>query len=198
MVVAALVIAVLSASAPTNMEILEAVVDEACLPLADSLAAAGLDTVMLEITGEHPGGWLVGQSVKAVLDSRGVTVLTEVPRDSVPPVRLSIRPMELSVMLDDAGRTWLIGARRIDRTVMCELYSEVLDPSGVLLLSARSGASRSDRIGESELPGLRSSSDQAWITGGEPAEGGGGLLEPLVVTGVVASLIYLFYSSRAE
>lgn len=196
--VAALVIAVLSATTPTNMEVLEVVVDEACLPLADSLTSAGLDTVMLEIAGDHPGGWLVAQSVKSVLDSRGVTVLTEVSRDSVRSVRLSVRPMELSVMLDDAGRAWLVGARRIDRTVICELYSEALDPSGVLLLSTRSGASRSDRVGQSELPGLRSSSDQAWITGGEPAEGGGGLLEPLVVTGVVASLIYLFYSSRAE
>lgn len=191
----------------SNLELAEQALGEACSSISDSVLAYGIDTVRLEMAGDHPGNWLVEQCIKSELDASGIVVLSSVaasPREPQPAapapgtVALSVRPMELSVVLGGTSRSWLVGPQRVDRMVTCELYAELADSSGTVMGSVRSGASRSDRVSVADLPELRGSSDQAWLTGGEPQASSGGLLEPLVVTGVVASLIYLFYSSRAE
>ncbi len=203
-VVVAIASAVLAFPA-TNLELAEQVVTEACAAIPDSLLDSGFSSIRLEITGEHPGNWLVEQCVKTELDRSGLTVLTaESPRDAGEPdleqgtARLLVRPMELSVLLGSTSRSWFVGPRRVERIASCELYSELVDPSGSVITSLRSSSSRSDRVSVSDLSELKGSSGEVWLTGGEPQAGTGGLLEPLVVTGVVASLIYLFYSSRAE
>jgi len=191
----------------SNLELAEQAVGEACSSISDSVLASGIDSVRLEMSGDHPGNWLVEQCIKAEMDGSGLVVLSTggpSARESQPAapaagaVALRVRPMELSVILGNTSRSWLVGPQKVERTVRCELYAELADSSGTVIGSVRSSASRSDRVPVSDLPELRGSSDQAWLTGGEPQASTGGLLEPLVVTGVVASLIYLFYSSRAE
>jgi hypothetical protein len=182
---------------PTNLEMAEEAIAEACLGLPDSLLSAGFRSVSVSMDGDHQGNWLVLQGVVGALEAGGVQV-TVSDRGSSGPVALRIRPMDLSMSLTDAGRSWIFGSRRIDREFRCELSAELTDSGGIVVMSLRSGASRADRVGYSELERLQGGSSEEWLTGGTPAEAGGGILEPLVVTGVVASLIYLFYSSRAE
>lgn len=191
----------------SNLELAEQAVGEACSSITDSVRASGIDSVRLEMAGEHPGNWLVEQCIKAEMDGSGLVVTSAAGptvRDLQPAVggtgmvALRVRPMELSVILGSTSRPWIVGPQKVERTVTCELYAELADSSGTVIGSIRSSATRSDRVPVSDLPELRGSSDQVWLTGGEPQPSTGGLLEPLVVTGVVTSLIYLFYSSRAE
>ncbi len=189
----------------SNLELAEQIVSEACVSISDSLVDSGVGTVMLEIAGDHPGNWLVEQCVKTELGARGFTVLTQETRpapdstmDHVGPYDLVVRPMELSIVFGSTSRSWLIGPKNVERMAVCELYSELRDAGGTIRTTVRSSSSRSDRVPVDDLPSLRGSSDQVWLRGGELQASSGGILEPLVVTGVVASLIYLFYSSRAE
>ncbi|NLP04401.1 hypothetical protein GX411_00415 [Candidatus Fermentibacteria bacterium] len=183
---------------PTNLELIEEAVTEACLALPGALEAPSGDALAVRIEGDHEGNWLVEQCATAVLEASGFLVADSPRVEEGSPVTIRIRPMELAVTLTGAGRVWLIGSRRVDRLAVCELSTEVVDASGTVVSSIRSGASRSDRIDASDLARLQGASGEAWLTGGTPAQSGGGILEPVVVTGVVASLIYLFYSSRAE
>ncbi len=189
---------VLLTGAPTNLEIAEEAVVEACRPIPDSLLAAGIDAVTLQVTGDHPAGWLVMQCATAGLTGAGVAVTSTPSERGGGGVTLSINPMELSVVLGRVTRPWLVGAKRIDRSVSCELFAQAVDSSGTVMLSMRSSSYGEDRIPFSDLADLQGSSGETWLTGGTPGAETGSLLEPLVVTGVVASLIYLFYSSRAE
>jgi hypothetical protein len=182
---------------PTNLEMAEQAIAEACLSLPDSLLTAGFQSVKVSMDGDHQGNWLVLQGAVSSLEAGGVQV-TSGGRDDAGAVTLRIRPMELSMSLMDAGRSWIFGSRRIDREFRCELSAELTDSQGLVVISMRSGASRADRVGFSELERLQGGGSEEWLTGGTPAAASGGILEPLVVTGVVASLIYLFYSSRAE
>jgi hypothetical protein len=181
---------------PTNLEMAEQVVTESVTSLADSLGDAGIDDVSLEVVGEHAGNWLVEQSARAVLSDHGVSVAADRTGGGMPVLRL--RAMDLAVTLGNTGRSWLFGSKHVDRIARCELAAELLDSGGVTQRSWRCGGFAEDRIPYSELTVLQGSSGEEWITGGTPTSSGGGILEPLVVTGVVASLIYLFYSSRAE
>lgn len=183
---------------PTNLEMAEQVVAESLAGLPDSLSDAGVQSVRLELAGDFQGNWLVQQVATNLLVESGVPVLGERTAEGEPGTVLRLRVMELSVSLDDAGRSWFLGSSRIDRAVRCEVSAELLDGSASVRRSWRCGGSDQDRIPTSDLAELQGSSGQEWLTGGTPQEAGGGILEPLVVTGVVASLIYLFYSSRAE
>ena len=91
----------------------------------------------------------------------------------------------------------MFGRKRVERHAVCELSATLVDAGGTILVSARTSASDSDLVPVAELDVL-DHQDYDWLGQGEIGEEGGGILEPLVVTGVVASLIYLFYSSRAE
>ncbi len=189
----------------SNLELAEQIVGEACIPISDSLVGSGVGVVMLEVAGDHPGNWLVEQCIKTELGDRGLTVLTRESRpapdssvDTAGLQNLVVRPMELSIVFGSSSRSWLIGPKSVERMAVCELYSEIRDAGGTICATVRSSSSRSDRVPVADLQSLRGSSDQVWLTGGELQASSGGILEPLVVTGVVASLIYLFYSSRAE
>ncbi len=181
---------------PTNLDLVEATVEEACSSLAETIAQQGIDTFTIEIEGEHPANWLVEQTIKSVLTGRGLTVIAG--REGASNSVLSIRAMDLAVRYGDTSRSWIFGKKRVERIAICELSSTLIDSGGTIIVSIRSGAEDSDIVPVSELDVLEGAEDWNWLSEGEISGDGGGILEPLVVTGVVASLIYLFYSSRAE
>jgi hypothetical protein len=181
---------------PTNLDLVEAAVEEACSSLAETIAQQGIDTFTIEIEGEHPANWLVEQTIEAVLTGRGLTVTAG--REGTSNSILSIRPMDLAVRYGNTSRSWIFGKKRVERIAICELSSTLVDSEGTIIVSIRSGAEDSDLVPVSELDVLEGAEDWNWLSEGEISGDGGGILEPLVVTGVVASLIYLFYSSRAE
>jgi len=186
-----------STGTPTNLEMAEQVVGQAVTPLADSLCSNGFRSISIEMVGDNPADWLVEQTARSVFSSFGVAV-SAADRTAPEGTTLRLRTMEMAVTLGSAGRSWVFGARRVNRIVRCEVSAEVVGQDGTVERSWRSSSDASDRVHQSDLASLQGSSGQEWLTGGTPSASGGGVLEPLVVTGVVASLIYLFYSSRTQ
>jgi hypothetical protein len=184
-------------STPTNLELTERAVTEACSGLPGELAASSIDTLALQIEGEHQGGWLVSQTATSLLASEGLTVMGSVSEENPYPI-LRLRPMDLGVRYGDVSRAWLVGTKKVERIASCELAATALDSRGRVLMSVRLSAVVADEVPHSDLTQLVGSEDDSWLGSEIPEESGASLLEPLVVSGVVASLIYLFYSSRAE
>ena len=180
----------------TNLELVEATVVEACTELAAMLDEQGVDEVFIVLEGDHTGNWLVEQTASSVLGSLGYSVSTG--RDEGFPFILRLRPMDLAVRYGDTSRSWIFGKKQVERVAVCELSGQLVAENGTIIASMRSSATDSDRVPVSELDVLDGPDDWTWLGEGEIGGDGGGILEPLVVTGVVASLIYLFYSSRAE
>ncbi len=182
---------------PTNMELAEDALEAALQGLAEHLEALEVDRVYVEMEGEHPGNWFVRQTVLSVLREGGIGVVDGESRpDSVPVLR--VRPMEIRVEYGNVGRSWVIGTKKVDRIAECELMFTLLDRDGAVLDNLRTGGRRNDRVSWSEAETAKGSGEWDWLSEDLPEDVGGGILEPVVVTGIVASLIYLFYSSRAE
>lgn len=187
----------LSGAYTTNLELVEATVEEACSELASVLDENGIESVAIAVDGEHSGNWLVEQTAAAILSDLGYTVTTAL-RDGADTHVLHIRPMDLAVRYGDTSRSWIFGKQRVERIAICELSIQLVSTEGTILGALRTSAIDTDVVPVSELDVLDGTEDMTWLAEGEINTGGGGILEPLVVTGVVASLIYLFYSSRAE
>jgi hypothetical protein len=153
--------------------------------------------VAVEISGEHAGAWLLEQTAVYQLNSQAVTV-SSASRERFDGYRLVLRPMELAVRYGDSSRSWLIGTKKVDRHATCEISATLMSPSGEVMMSTRYGADLTDRVPVSALSRLAGDREAPWVSPEMAQNGEGGVLEPLIVSGVVASLIYLFYSSRAE
>ncbi len=193
----AMLLAVMAAQpVPPNMELAEEALEIACDPIADTVSAMGLSEVLIEMSGEHQGEWFALQTLTRIMDDRGLTVIDKESDSTLTAVR--VRPMEIAVEYGDVSRPWVVGARRVDRMARCELSASVVAPDGEVLATLRTSGTAEDRVSWSDAETLTGSTDWDWLAAELPEGGGGGILEPVIVTGVVASLIYLFYSSRAD
>lgn len=176
----------------TNMEMLESVVSDAFGPVAEQVAAAGVEAVALTVEGDHEGAWMLEQTAIAILNDAGVTVVTERGEDLW---NLSIRPMELSVTYSQTRRSWMLGGKQVPRRATCQISANLVDPQGSVTLTVREGAVLNSTVPAGDVVVLESTTER-WVNGELSEEESGNLLEPLVVTGVVTALVYLFYSSR--
>ncbi len=176
----------------TNMDMLESVVNDAMIPIAEQVAAAGVDAVILSVDGEHEGSWLLEQTAVSVLNSAGVTIASSREEDLY---TLNVRPMEFAVTYSQTRRSWILGGREIPRLANCQLSATLRDPQGNVVLTVREGAVLNNTVSANDIVVLESSTER-WVNGELSDEESGNILEPLVVTGVVTALVYLFYSSR--
>ena len=189
---------VLLALAPSNMELAEEAIILALQELHENMSSYDTDNIMIEIIGEHSGNWFIEQTISSILHEHGITVF-EREADSVSSHSiLRIRLMELVVEYGDVSRPWIIGSKRVERIAKCELSSTFLDADGSIIMTARTSGVEVDKISWSDAEILNGSEEWDWLSGELPENRGGGILEPIIVSGVVASLVYLFYSSRAE
>ncbi len=188
----------LLALVPSNMELAEDAIFLALQDLPYNLSSYGADNIQIEILGEHSGNWFIEQTISSVLHENGITVFQrDLDQDSTS-MLLSVRPMELLVEYGDVSRPWIIGSKRVDRIANCELSFTLFDTDRSILMTLRTSGVEEDMISWSDAEVLNGSEEWDWLSGELPENRGGGILEPIIVSGVVASLVYLFYSSRAE
>lgn len=182
---------VLTGSA-TNLDMLETVVLNAMEPVSEQVVAQCTESIQLHIQGEHEGGWLIEQIATMSLRAAGVTVFSA--REEGGWI-LNLRPMELGVTYAQTGRSWILGGKQVPRIASCEISAVLVDPQGNVVLTAREGSVIENIVSPSDIVILESSTEK-WANGELSEEESGNILEPLVVTGVVTALVYLFYSSR--
>ena len=176
----------------TNLDMLETAVTNALEPVSEQVSSQGIETVTLNIQGEHDGGWLIEQIATFVLGNAGVAVCTSRETDGW---ILNLRPMELGVTYAQTRRSWVLGGKQVPRLASCEVAATLVDPEDNVVLTAREGSVVENTISISDIVVIESSTEK-WANGELSEEESGNILEPLVVTGIVTALVYLFYSSR--
>lgn len=176
----------------TNLDMLETVVSNAIEPISEQISAQGIESVILNTAGEHAGSWLVEQIAVASLHEAGVNVSTIREGEGW---TLNLRAMELGVTYAQTRRSWVLGGKQVPRLATCEISATLLSPEGNVVLTSREGSVIESVVSPSDII-LFESSTEKWANGELSEEESGNILEPLVVTGVVTALVYLFYSSR--
>jgi len=180
------------AGSVTNLDMVETAVANALEPVSAQVAALGVEKVSLVVQGEHEGGWLVEQMAASAMGNAGIIVGTMREEEGW---KLVLRPMELGVTYAQTRRSWFLGGKQIPRLASCELSATLVSPDGNVVLSIREGSVIENTVSVSDIRILESSTER-WVNGTLSEQESGNILEPLVVTGVVTALVYLFYSSR--
>jgi hypothetical protein len=195
-----LVLALVSAVPVTNLEVAEEAVLMACQDLPSILYDSDVTRLSLSMQGDHDGNWLVEQSVTTVLSNAGIAVVNGDDMEGSGRVHvMEIRVMDLSIRYGPVHRSWFLGKRKVDRMATVEVSAVLLSTDGSVAFSERLSGELIDELSYGEVDQVSGTgATDSWLTPEVPESEGGGVLEPIIVTGVVASLIYLFYSSRAE
>lgn len=181
-----------------NLELTEQAVFQAVAPISDALSLRGTESLFITVEGGHEGGWLVVQTLTNLLSEKGIGVTTErTERTERTGSQLTVRPMQLGVMYGEIERSWFLGARRMPRSAVCSLAISLLDENGTVIDTWRTEGLEQDTVAPDDRQ-LFEHRTELWVNDTVPAGSGNKVLEPVVVTGVVAALIYLFYSSRAD
>lgn len=178
--------------AMTNLDMLETAVTDAMVPIAEQVAEQGVESIILNIQGEHDGGWLIDQVATSSLSAAGVTVCSSRETDGW---ILNLRPMELGVAYAQTCRSWVLGGKQVPRLASSEIAATLVDSAGNIIHTAREGSVIRNTVSLSDIIILESTTED-WANGELSEEESGNILEPLVVTSVVTALVYLFYSSR--
>jgi hypothetical protein len=181
------------AGSMTNLDMVETTVNDAMESVAEQVSDQGVESVSLSIQGEHEGGWLLEQIATSTLSSAGVTVCSVREEGGW---MLNLRPMEMGVTYAQTRRSWVLGGRQVPRVASCEISAVLVDPEGAAVFTSREGSRLESTVSPSDIVVLESSTEE-WANGKLSEDESGNILEPLVVTGVVTALVYLFYSSRS-
>ncbi|KPL08912.1 hypothetical protein AMJ71_07795 [candidate division TA06 bacterium SM1_40] len=198
------VVSDVSRSLPTNIGLVRTALR---VGFEDSLPELSLDTgrrVVLDSQEPGEDDWLIESEIGQVLRERGYGLLTNLPaadeaQEGERLTVLSYRSVDLRVVYRGAHRSGWRGERMIDRQAVARLDIRVLTwPEGEIVSLRETEGVASDTVPESELALLEGSEFPAENRMVEDHGQSGRLLEPLVVTGLVALLVYVFYTAESS
>lgn len=183
--------------ARSNYEMVRAAAHEACTQQMASLrAAAPGERIAIRGVGTSGGNFLVENALQSALTEAGVQVRTK--PDSLDPI-VEFEVVDLSMIYPRSHRAhwWFGGGRVVEREARARLFLRVVDPAGARILWAdRAEAWQRDRVPASQLRSLEEEKPVAYEKPLAPASHWNKVLEPVVVTGIVAGLIVLFFSNQ--
>lgn len=137
-------------------------------------------------------GYLVSAELARVLGQKGIEVYISSPLNAEPQAELRYLTNQLRVVHKRSYRKLLVGPRMIERWVQADIELTLLE-DGRVISQKRLVAEEESTFPEKDLDLVRSSAlTQEYYT----SSTAGSLWEPLLVTAVVGTLIYLFYAPR--
>ncbi|MBN1424293.1 hypothetical protein JXA88_07035 [Candidatus Fermentibacteria bacterium] len=172
---------------PTDLEMVSraaAVAVDSVTALCKAYPQEGLS---LEMTGGGEGAWLVRSLLEGELLGRGFA-LRESGRDSTTHT-LHVRIVELGVRHRKVDRRGIMMKPWVLRDGSCSLVARLLGPGGDVIASTRAVDRRQEWTPAVELAGL---SDPVF-TPSAAVPTSPGVVAPMVVAGVVGTLLALFF-----
>lgn len=139
----------------------------------------------------NDAGYLLRTELTDVLKARGIDVYLSAPLGEEPEIEVRYLINELRVVHKRSYRKLLVGPKMIERWVQADVEITVLRDNQVISQQHLAAASKSV-FPEKELDMVRSPLTEEYYT----SSSAGSLWEPLVVTALVGTLIYIFYAPK--
>ncbi|MBD3286000.1 hypothetical protein GF359_05860 [candidate division WOR-3 bacterium] len=135
--------------------------------------------------------YLVETELIDALNERGIDVYLSAPLDGKPQYEMQYLVNEMRVVHKRAFRKLLVGKRMIERWAQADVELTLLSDNQIIWQKKLTN-SKSSVFPESELDLVRSSFTEEYYT----STSTGSLWEPVLVTALVATLIYIFYAPK--
>lgn len=180
---------VIMAGTPTDWEVARETIREM---FADIEGLEGIESVVLYDArySSDDAGYLVRTQLAEVLKGRGIEVYLASPLGTEPEMELRYLVNQLRVVHKRSYRKLLLGRKMIERWAQAEVEITLMKDN-MVISQQRFVNEQKSVFPESELDVVRSASlTQEYYT----SSSAGSLWEPIIVTVMVGTLIYLFYA----
>jgi len=186
----------------TNMELIEKVSDEAIQELLSNIDVPMQDGLILidKIKGVGAIDFIFDNTLLKQMKSRGwrITVADEKNKGSEAKYRFSYRIIKLSFDYPRISRKYWLGAKMVERDAKILVFAKVEDvATGDIRWVGESEKNYSDEISYSILDRVEDKEYEFTMPDRKELKWGK-IAEPVVVTGIVAGLIYLFFSNQSN
>lgn len=184
---------IVMAGTPTDWEIARETVTEM---FADIEGLEGIESVVLYDArySSDDAGYLVRTQLAEVLGDRGIEVYLASPLGTEPEVELRYLVNQLRVVHKRSYRKLLLGRKMIERWAQAEVEITLMKDN-MVISQQRFANEQKSVFPESELDLVRSASlTQEYYT----SSSAGSLWEPIIVTVMVGTLIYIFYAPGSQ
>ena len=186
--------------AETNYEILERISKTAIDELLANMPAVRRDLVIQLVKARGIGeiDFVFENMLLETMQSAGYRVAVDKPAEGAeqPGYRLTYQIIRFSLSSPEIGRQYVIGAKKVERAAEVGVFAQLADmASGDILWVGDTQKRYGDIIPYGYLD--RVEDDALSFTA--PARNEirwGRLVEPVVVTGIVTGLVYLFFSNQ--
>jgi hypothetical protein len=184
----------LAGTRPTNYEMVRDTAREACDSLAASLGAAtAARSAGLRGAGASSGNFLVENTLSSALTAAGWTVSTRADTATGPVVEFDV--VDLGLSYPHSYRNAWLGEKRVVREARARIFARLVGGSKVQWAD-QSEARRRDEVPASALPELEEKNAADYVKATLPPQRWNRLVEPVIVTGIIAGLILLFFSNQ--
>lgn len=180
---------IILAGTPTDWEVARETVTEMFEAIE---GLEGIESVVLYDArySSDDAGYLVRTQLAEVLGGRGIEVYLASPLGTEPEVELRYLVNQLRVVHKRSYRKLLLGRKMIERWAQAEVEITLMKDN-MVISQQRFVNEQKSTFPESELDLVRSASlTQEYYT----SSSAGSLWEPIIVTVMVGTLIYLFYA----
>jgi hypothetical protein len=188
----------------TNFDILKRVSTEAASEIVSAIGPYAQGEIILVGKSKSLGSvdFLLENAFVQEMRDAGLRVAADVPaKDGAAPqgrYRLSYQIIRLSLSYPRISRKWLLGPREVEREARADVFAQFTDLStGDILWTKESHKTYTDRIGYARLASVEDA--QYDFTRPPHSEFKmSRLFEPIIVGGIVAGLVYLFFSNQSN
>jgi len=188
--------AVPAVGAPTNYVLVRDTARAACDQLADAAGKQStVRSVTLQAKGTAAGNFLVENTLAAAMTAAGWRVTTR--PDSSSGMVLEYEVVDLGLSYTHSYRNAWLGEKRVAREARARVFARLVDQGANKVLWADQAESRqSDEVAAKELPALEEKNPADYVKATLPPQRWNRLVEPVVVTAIIAGLIILFFSNQ--
>ncbi|MBN1885935.1 MAG: hypothetical protein JW876_10490 [Candidatus Krumholzibacteriota bacterium] len=186
--------------APTNYEVIERISRAAIGELLANMPTVRRDLVIQLVKARGVGeiDFVFENTLLKTMRESGYRVAVDKPADGgeAPAYRFTYQIINLSLDYPEIGRQYVVGAKKVERLAEVGVFAQLADmASGDILWVGDTQKRYGDTIPYAYLK--RVEDEAHGFTAPERNEiRWGRLVEPVIVTGIVTGLVYLFFSNQ--
>jgi hypothetical protein len=182
----------------TNYELVRAAAHAASSELVTGLAPVVGDSVVgVRGISQSSGSFLVENTLSKALTDAGFQVRTRA--DSTIGRVVEFEVADLGLAYPRVHRSAFFGHKRVEREARARIFARLVDQErGSILWADQAESRQSDEVEASRLPELEDKNPADYLEATVPPERWNKLVEPVVVTGIIAGLIILFFSNQSS
>jgi hypothetical protein len=158
---------------------------------------AGRAIVLRKYTANEQYQFINTIMARLFTDAGITTYPNAAPTDGTPAITLEYQALEYDLAYTKVYRSYLIGGKKVARKADVTLLATLYDDSGAVVWTREAKRDYEDNFGHGELDRIEEG-NFAFTRPALPGGGWGKYAEPVLVTGIVVGLIYLFFSNQSD